>query len=261
LTQNQAASPPPAGTVLILGGTAEARALAAECVAAAVPVLSSLAGRVSKPALPLGAVRIGGFGGEPGLRSFLQLHRFAAVIDATHPFAATISASAHQACERAGIPLLRLARPGWSDRADAAGWHWVGCTLDAAQAALRLGSLAILTTGRQTLADFALLAPRITVVRVVEPPIEPLPALWQLIRDRGPYTLAGELELLRARAVDVLVTKDSGGAFTAAKLDAAAALDIPVVIIRRPDAVTGMDLVTSVGATMDWLARLSGLGR
>ncbi|MET3803812.1 precorrin-6x reductase [Nakamurella sp. UYEF19] len=103
-------------SVLILGGTAEGRALAVACTAVGIQVLSSLAGRMSNPALPVGAVRIGGFGGVVGLTAYLREQPITAVVDATHPFAATISASAASACSATSLPLLRLARPGWSDR-------------------------------------------------------------------------------------------------------------------------------------------------
>lgn len=238
--------------MLILGGTAEARELAAAAVAVGVPIVSSLAGRVSRPARPAGPVRIGGFGGADGLLAYLLAQRIRAVVDATHPFAATISVSAATACAAAGVPLLRLARPGWGGRAAAAGWHWVESTAAAAEAAGRIGHRPFLTTGRQTLADFLPLADRHTLVRVVEPPATVLPPAWQVILDRGPYTLAGELQLLAAHRVDVLVTKDSGGAYTCAKLDAAARRGVPVVIVRRPPAVAGTQVIDAQAA-LHWM--------
>lgn len=248
----------PDGSVLILGGTAEGRALAAAAVGAGYPIVSSLAGRVARPALPVGPVRIGGFGGSAGLAAYLVDCRVRAVVDATHPFAATMSASAAQACRAVGVPLLRLARPGWSTRPDAGSWQWADSTVAAAGSAGRIGQRAFLTTGRQTLPDFAALADRPTLVRVVEPPEAPLPQRWHLVLDRGPYTLAGELELMTARQVDVLVTKDSGGAYTCAKLDAAAQLHIPVVVVRRPAPDAEVPAVTSVAGAVAWLGRAVG---
>ncbi len=201
---------PASGFVLILGGTAEARALALAATSARVPVVSSLAGRVSNPALPVGPVRIGGFGGVAGLVDYLTAHRVTAVVDATHPFAATISASAVNACGAAGFPLLRLARPGWSGRQDASTWHWVDSVEAAGLLAMELGHRAFLTTGRQTLAAYGPMTGRYALVRVVEPPTEPLSACWELITDRGPYRLDRELSLLREHRIDVLVTKDFG---------------------------------------------------
>jgi precorrin-6A/cobalt-precorrin-6A reductase len=237
-------------TVLLLGGTSEARALANLLVADAVDVLSSLAGRVSDPALPAGRVRVGGFGGVDGLAVFLVEHRITAVVDATHPFAATISANAAQACAATGTPLLRLARPGWADHPDAGRWTWVDSATEALAAA---GERPVLTTGRQSLRAFLPWADRKVLARVVDPPDLELPPGWRLIRSRGPYDLPGERDLLRIHRADLLVTKDSGGSFTAAKLDAARELDVPVVVIRRPPAPTGVPTVTDVAGAVAWL--------
>ncbi len=242
--------------LLILGGTAEARELAARAAGAGLPIVSSLAGRVSNPALPAGTVRIGGFGGARGLATYLTEHRILAVVDATHPFAATISASAVTACDAGGVPLLRLTRSGWSGRPDAAAWNWVDSVAAADRRAIQVGQRAFLTTGRQTVADYAAMSGRYALVRMVETPTGALPPEWELILDRGPYTRSGELDLMSSRRIDVLVTKDSGGAYTAAKLDAAAALGVPVVIVRRPDsgaAVTAETVEQALAWLMQWL--------
>ena len=223
-------------TVLILGGTSEARALAAALTARGVPVTSSLAGRVADPALPVGAVRIGGFGGPGGLTAHLESERPSVVVDATHPFATTISRSAVTACRAVGIPLLRLARPGWADHPDAASWHWVDSYPAAANRAAALGSRIMLTTGRTTLPHFLALDAEFVLVRLVEE-VGDLPAHWELIRSRGPYTVPAERELMASRRIEVLVTKDSGGAMTAPKLTAAASAGVQVVVVRRPRVV------------------------
>ncbi len=163
--------------VLLLGGTGEARELASALVADGVDVVSSLAGRVQRPRLPAGEVRTGGFGGAAGLEQALV--DFDLVVDATHPFATTISASAALACRAADRPLLRLARPGWSAPAPADGrddWHWVDSHEDAALAAARLGGPVFLTTGRQRLDRFVgPLRDETVLVRVVDPVEDPLP--------------------------------------------------------------------------------------
>lgn len=254
---HRSAGRPGAGRpILILGGTAEARSLAAHLVDQGAQVTSSMAGRVSDPALPAGDVRIGGFGGIDGLVDFLTATRPEAVVDATHPYAATMTAHAVAATGRVGIPLVRLARPGWGDRPDAAGWVWVDDHAAAAATTAGRGRRPFLTTGRQTLDHYRVLADRDTLVRVVEPPTEPLPQRWTLVRDRGPYRLAREIDLLRAREIDVLVTKDSGGSYTSAKLDAAHQLGVTVVTVRRPPPPTGVELVASVDETLDWFGRL-----
>jgi precorrin-6A/cobalt-precorrin-6A reductase len=240
-------------TVLLLGGTGEARALAGLLVDDGVDVLSSLAGRVSRPALPVGRVRVGGFGGVDGLAVFLVEHRVTAVVDATHPFAATISANAAQACSRTSTPLLRLARPGWANHPDAGRWTWVDSVADATAIA---GERPVLTTGRQALHAFLPWADRAVLARVVDPPELELPAAWRLVRSRGPYDLASERSLLRDHRADLLVTKDSGGSLTVAKLDAARELDVPVVVVRRPPVTAGVTEVPDVGSAARWLADL-----
>jgi precorrin-6A/cobalt-precorrin-6A reductase len=236
--------------ILILGGTAEARSLAATLDADGVPVVSSLAGRVARPRLPAGEVRIGGFGGPDALAAWLREHGVRAVVDATHPFAERISAAAAHACPAAGVPLLRLERPGWQKR-DGDDWHWVD-TLDQAAALLpRLGARALLTTGRQGLAAFAGVADVWMLIRCVDPPTPPLPPRHELLLDRGPYTLDGELALIERHRIDVVVTKDSGGEHTVAKLDAARKRGLPVVVVRRPARAGGAGSVPTVARVAD----------
>jgi precorrin-6A/cobalt-precorrin-6A reductase len=236
--------------ILVLGGTAEARELADALDTAGVPVTSSLAGRVSRPRLPAGAVRIGGFGGPEALARWLSENGVAAVVDATHPFAERISASASAACPRAGVPLLRLQRPGWRE-GPGDDWHWVA-DLDAAAAAIgSLGERVLLTTGRQGLAAFAGVEDAWFLVRCVERPDPPLPPQHELLLDRGPYTLAGELALMDRHRIDVVVTKDSGGVLTEAKLEAARAKGLPVVVVRRPPR-PDMETVATVADALAW---------
>jgi len=236
--------------ILVLGGTAEARELAGALDADGVHVTSSLAGRVSRPRLPAGTVRIGGFGGPHALARWLTEHGAVAVVDATHPFAERISASAATACLRARVPLLRLQRPGWSEQPGDR-WHWVD-DLDAAAAAIdSLGERVLLTTGRQGLSSFADVRNAWFLVRCVESPDPPLPPRHQLLLDRGPYTLDGELALIDAHRIGLLITKDSGGTHTEAKLDAARRRELPVIVVRlppRPDVAT----VATVADALAW---------
>jgi len=240
-------------TVLILGGTAEARELARVLVEQRRPVISSLAGRVSDPALPAGPVRVGGFGGVDGLLEFLVEHRIQSVVDATHPFAAQISAHAALAATSAGRPLLRLERPGWGSHYRAHRWSWVADT-EAALAAGASTERPFLTTGRQSLAAFSPWGDRHALVRVVDPPSFALPPRWQLISSRGPYPYPSERRLMLDHATDLLVTKDSGGSHTRAKLDAATDLGVAVVVIARPDHPDATATVASVAEVLAWLA-------
>ncbi|BBG01495.1 MULTISPECIES: cobalt-precorrin-6A reductase [Pseudonocardia] len=237
-------------TVLVLGGTTEGRAAAAELAARdGVRVISSLAGAVRSPRLPDGEVRIGGFGGADGLARYLRAERVSAVLDATHPFAATMTANAAAACATTGTPLVVLRRPGWTagpgDR-----WHRVGSVAAAAAALPALlpgpSGRVLLTTGRGGLAEFAALDAAFWI-RSVDPPGPPLPRRHTLLLDRGPFTLDSERELLAGVRPDVLVTKDSGGDATAAKLVAARERGITVVVVDRPGLPPGVRGTDTVG--------------
>jgi precorrin-6A/cobalt-precorrin-6A reductase len=240
--------------VLILGGTGEARRLAGALAGRpGLRVVSSLAGRVRAPALPAGEVRIGGFGGVDGLAEYLRRSRIEAVVDATHPFAAVITESAVVAARRVGVPLLVLRRPGWT-AADGDDWHRVRTPAEAAHALSALGERVFLTTGRLGLAAFSALDRHWFLVRSVDPPEPPMPRRMELLLARGPFTLPSERALLTRHRIDVLVTKDSGGEMTAAKLRAARELGIPVLIQGRPPAPDAPTVAT-VEAAVSWLDR------
>ncbi|MGY2066104.1 cobalt-precorrin-6A reductase [Blastococcus sp. SYSU DS0619] len=238
------------GRVLVLGGTGEGRRLAAALAGAGVDVVSSLAGRVADPALPPGRVRIGGFGGVAGLVAWLREEAPAAVVDATHPFAAGMTAAAAEACALTGVPLLRLQRPGWTAGAGD-DWRWVGSLADAAAAVAGYGSVFV-TTGRQGLAAFADV-PGHCLVRSVEPPAPPLPRRTTVVLARGPFEVADERALMAEHAVEVVVTKDSGGGMTAAKLTAARELGLPVVLVRRPPLPPDVPVAGTVADAVAWV--------
>ncbi|MET0134269.1 MAG: cobalt-precorrin-6A reductase [Kibdelosporangium sp.] len=235
-------------TVLLLGGTGEARRLAQELLAH-VRVVSSLAGRVREPRLPVGAVRIGGFGGVSGLREWLLGNQVDAVVDATHPFAAVMTASAAQVTAELGIPFVVLRRPGWAS-GPGDDWRWVGSVAEAAQALPE--ERVFLTTGREELHAFAHLDGHWFLARSVEPPEGAVPKRLRVVLDRGPFTRTGELDLMTQHDIQVLVTKDSGGQMTAAKLAAARELGLPVVVVRRPP-LPDVPTVQAVGDVLSWL--------
>jgi precorrin-6A/cobalt-precorrin-6A reductase len=240
--------------VLTLGGTSEARLLAAALERdSSVTVISSLAGRVAEPRLPPGRTRVGGFGGVDGLAGWLVDEQIDLLIDATHPFAATMSIAADSAARRVGVPLLRLSRPEWragpADR-----WHQVDSVREAAQLLPDLGSRVFLTTGRQGLAEFAHLDELWFLVRTIDPPAPPVPRAKELLLGRGPFSEHSERDLMLRYEIEVVVTKNSGGDATAAKLAAARSLGLPVVMVSRPRAPGGVTTVESVDAALEWVA-------
>jgi precorrin-6A/cobalt-precorrin-6A reductase len=238
--------------VLLLGGTAEARALA-KTLHPHVDIISSLAGRVPDPALPVGGVRIGGFGGVVGLRRWLQDERIDAVVDATHPFAATMTAHAAEVCVDLRMPLLVLARPPWEPGKA----RVVESDTAAAETVARQHySRIFLTTGRSGAKAFAGSDAWFLVRAVTAPDDASLPRHHRLLLSRGPYHYDDELALLRQHRIDALVTKNSGGDMTRAKLDAAAALAIPVVMVARPQLPAGVTAVGSVAEAAEWVTGL-----
>lgn len=236
--------------VLILGGTAEARALAAELVNRGVRVVSSLAGRVTDPRLPVGEVREGGFGGPDGLAAWVRAEGVDAVVDATHPFAARMTASAAEVAERTGVPLLVLRRPGWREEPGDT-WRRVPGLAQAAEL-LGSGDRVFLTTGRRSLPVFSGVSGAWFLARSVDPPEPPVPANVHVILGRGPYTVEGELALIREHRLGVLVTKDSGGAMTTAKLVAGRTAGLQVIMVDRPPLPPGLRCADSVAEAADW---------
>jgi precorrin-6A/cobalt-precorrin-6A reductase len=171
-------------------------------------------------------------------------------VDATHPFAERIGANAAAAAESTGVPLLRLTRPGWQESPGDM-WHWADDLPQVAAELPHLGKRAFLTSGRQGLAAFADLELWF-LIRCVDPPEPPLPRHHEVILGRGPYEVDGERALMTAHRIDVLVTKDSGGTLTSAKLTAARELGVPVVMIRRPKRPDTEEVAT-VPEAVEWV--------
>ncbi len=242
--------------LLLLGGTGEARALAGR-LHPRIDLVSSLAGRVPDPALPVGPVRVGGFGGAAGLRDWLRENGITAVVDATHPFAATITAHAAAACAEAGVPHLVLSRPAW----DTVGALTVDSDVQAAETVAAKGySRIFLTTGRSGTAAFRD-SDACFLIRVVTPPDpDSLPCNHRLLLSRGPYRYEDERALMAEHGIDALVTKNSGGEMTRAKLGAAQDLGVDVVMIQRPELPTGVVVVSSVEAAEAWVLSRDNAG-
>jgi precorrin-6A/cobalt-precorrin-6A reductase len=245
-----------AQSLLILGGTAEAAALAGAALdrfGGAIGVVTSLAGRTRRPGPLPGEVRIGGFGGAPGLAAHLAEHGIDRLIDATHPFAAHISRAARLACATAGVPRLMLQRPPWQRHPDDR-WIEVDHMAEAAEVVGHMARRAWLTIGAGEIAAFSPLTSVHFLVRLVEPPRQALPLRHcEVILGRGPFGLDEERRRLQQHAIEVLVCKAAGGGATEAKLVAARELAVPVVMLRRPPAEPGASVET-VAAALDWLA-------
>jgi precorrin-6A/cobalt-precorrin-6A reductase len=198
--------------------------------------LLSLAGRTQNPAPAPIPCRIGGFGGAEGLAHFLREEKFDALIDATHPFAARISANARAASATSGVPLLVFSRPAWAP-GEGDQWREVATMADAVAALGETPRRVFLTQGRLQLAAFAAAPQHFYLVRAIDEPDElRLLPRHKFISARGPFTLEGERELMRAEGIEILVSKNSGGGATAAKLVAARELHIPVILVARPEA-------------------------
>ena len=218
--------------ILILGGTAEARELANRLVAKGHEVMTSLAGRTTDPKLPEGSIRMGKFGGIPGLAAYMRAVGTERLVDATHPYAGLISINAVAAAKITGIPLVRFLRPDWQQRE---GDDWLTLqTVHEAGAALPPNADVLLTTGHMGLETFLERDDCQFVVRLIEPPTFELPRHASLLLSRPPYDLAGELQLMEREGITHLVTKNSGGGQTAAKLEAARRLGVKVIMIARP---------------------------
>lgn len=238
------------GRVLILGGTAEGRSLADLLAEAGYAPVTSLAGVTRRPGDIRGETRIGGFGGAEGLARYLAAERFSTVVDATHPFAVAISRHAREAAQSCGLPLVRLERPAW--RAEA-GDRWIDVRgIEAAAAAIPSGAHILLTIGRKEVKPFLARSDISGVARMIEPVDTEVTANWRVLLARPPFHVEKELCLMRDHAITHLVTKNSGGEDTRAKLVAARMRGIEVVMIARP----AKPEVPTVGGTQAVLAFL-----
>jgi precorrin-6A/cobalt-precorrin-6A reductase len=219
--------------ILVLGGTAEARQLAGKLLLRGEVTLS-LAGRTENPVAQGVPVRVGGFGGAEGLAAYLRDHRIDLLVDATHPYAAQISANAAEAARVAGVSAIALRRPAWER---VSGDRWITVE-DAAEAAELLGERprkVFLALGRQELAPFEDAPHHFYLIRSVDP-VEPPLAVPDAtyILARGPFSEADDRALLEAYEIDAIVAKNSGGPATYGKIAAARELGVEVFLIRRP---------------------------
>lgn len=240
--------------VLILGGTGEASTLARALAGRPdLAVTLSLAGRTRTPEPEPVPTRIGGFGGPEGLLRYLAAERIARMIDATHPFAATISASAAWAASQAGLPLLAIRRPAWTRRSGDL-WTDVGSMAEAVAALGTRPRTVFLTVGRQEVGAFAVAPQHAYLARSIEPLGDALPVpRLRVIEARGPFDADAEAALMDSAGIEVVVSKNAGGTATYGKIAAARALAIPVVMVRRPQKPDVPSVPDAAGAVL-WLS-------
>ncbi|MBR0823925.1 cobalt-precorrin-6A reductase [Bradyrhizobium manausense] len=243
---------------LILGGTRDANLLADEVARAGLDAVYSYGGRTRAPADQKLPTRIGGFGGPNGLANYIREAGITHIVDATHPFAAEMSRNAAAACAETGTPLLALERAPW---ARTTGDNWIEVAdIDAAVAALpETRTRVFLAIGRQHIAPFSAKPQHAYTLRFVDPPEGPLPFDADVIVSRGPFTLEAELDMMRTRGIAWVVARNSGGDGARAKIDAARALGLPVILLSRPKLPERLR-VESVGEVMQWLGHRACLG-
>jgi len=245
--------------VLILGGTSEANLLAASVAAAGHDAIYSYAGRTQVPVNQPLPTRVGGFGGADGLADAIRQEGFTHVVDATHPFATEISRNAVVACAATATPLVALERKPWIKTLDDI-WIEVADIASAVAALPEKPARIFLAIGRQHIAPFAMRPQHAYTLRFIDAAGGPLPLPdADLIVSRGPFTLAGELDLMRARRIEWIVARNSGGVGARAKIDAARELGLPVVMITRPELPERLR-VESVAEVMLWLGHRACLG-
>lgn len=238
--------------LLILAGTTEATALAQSVAKAGLDGVMSFAGRVARPVRQPLQQRIGGFGGIDGLRRYLRKAQITHVVDATHPFAAQMSHHAKAACAVESVPLVALTRPPWQAKPGDR-WHHVPDIASAAQTVDRPPTRIMLAVGRMHLAEFAMHTQHFYLLRLVDPPAQPLPFPdCHVIVSRGPFSEADDCALMQEFEIDLVVSKNAGGTGAYAKVAAARSLGLPVIMIDRPELPARREVATP-GAVIKWL--------
>lgn len=242
------------GHLLILGGTEDALALArALRDVPGLAVTTSLAGRTGEPVVPAGEMRTGGFGGLGAMCHWLSASGITLVVDATHPFAIRISTRAALACGELGLPLLRLERPSWAPRKGDR-WLMVRDLAEALAVLPRLAQRVFAVIGRREIERLGSVPEVGFVARSIEPPSD-LPANVEWIAGRGPFARAEEEALLRRHGIEAVLCRASGGRGGYAKIEAARALQLPVVMLQRPPPPPDVPTAANVADVVAWLDR------
>lgn len=237
---------------MLLGGTADALAMAAELVRARLPAIYSVAGRTTAPALPALPCRTGGFGGAAGLAAYLRAQGITHVVDATHPFAAQMSRNAVAACAETSLPLIAHERAPWVP-GPGDSWRSFAGLAEIATALPQAATRIFLAIGRQHLDLFAAHPQHHYLLRLVDPPRVPPLAGAEVVVSKGPFTAKGDLALMRAHGTELVIAKNAGGAAASAKLEAARVMGIPVWLAERPT-IPDRPRAGNPQEVMDWLA-------
>jgi precorrin-6A/cobalt-precorrin-6A reductase len=243
---------------LILGGTADANQLAEAFAHAGLDAIYSYGGRTRAPAAQPLPTRTGGFGGAVGLAAHIRQEGITHVIDATHPFAAEMSRNAVTACTETGTPLIALERAPWV-RTPGDTWIEVADIAGAVAALQEKSTRVFLAIGRQHIAPFGAKPQHAYTLRFVDPPEGTLPFDADVIVSRGPFTLNSELEMMQARSIEWIVARNSGGDGARAKIDAARALGLPVIMLSRPQLPERLR-ADNVAEVLRWLGHQARLG-
>ncbi|MGR3344175.1 MAG: cobalt-precorrin-6A reductase [Paracoccaceae bacterium] len=241
--------------LLLLAGTAEARIVAERLAEMDIPAIASLAGATKDPADLAIPTRSGGFGGGDAFEAFLDAKPITAILDATHPFAQSITRRTAKIAKRRDLPYLQLVRPEW--RAEPGdNWTHIEHEEDAAKH-VPAAATVFLATGRQSFRHFENLADRRLICRQIDPPDAPFPyPNGSFLIGRPPFSHVDEVALFKRLSIDWLVVKNAGGVASRTKLTAARELAIPVAMIARPASTVGARVETA-GQAIDWVRGLS----
>ena len=243
--------------LLILAGTTEATVLAKNVAEAGIDAILSYAGRVQHVKTQPIPKRIGGFGGVRGFCNFLQDQSVTHVVDATHPFAVQISRNAVDACNHCQIPLLAVHRPPWFAQ-ERDYWIEVGNIKEAVKQLDRPRCNVMLALGRMHISEFAVHPQHHYILRLIDPPNRDITLVdFDSIVSRGPFTYQEDLKLFKKHKIDILVSKNSGGAATKSKIEAARTLAFPVIMVNRPALLRERQEVETTEEAMNWLIHMS----
>lgn len=219
--------------LLVIGGTSDGRKLASELHCLGFSVTYSIAGLVRKTKLPC-AVISGGFTQFGGLKQYVIENNITHLIDGTHPFAEKMSNTIAKVSAELNIESVRFHRLPWQ-KTDRDQWVEVNGWADVLDEVSTHKSVFI-TAGQVTQSVIDALASQIPhlLLRTAMPVNINLPSNVTWIKAIGPFELETEQALIKAHHIDAIISKNSGGESTYAKMQAAAGANICVYQFKRP---------------------------